>query len=125
DRLDERARENAIPKPPTGHRERLAEPVEEDRAFGHAILDRDRAVLSVVHELAVDLVGEDPEITLARDRGDVADRFARAHATGRVVGAVEDEDLRSRADEAAELIQILLEVVLLAQRQRHSARTRA
>src|SRR5206468_10635987 len=104
DRLDERARKHAVPETPSGHRERLAESIEQDGALSHALLDRDRAVLAVVHELAVDLVRKDPEIALARDGRDVADRVTREHATRRVVGTVEDEHLGPRIHEPAELV---------------------
>ena len=79
-------------------------------------------MLAVVHQLAVDLVRKDPEIALARDGRDVADRVTREHATRRVVGTVEDEHLGPRIHEPAELVDIGLEAVLLPKRKRHAAR---
>src|SRR5207302_2576844 len=123
DRLDERSRKDAVPKTPPGHGERLTEAVQQDGALRHAVLDRDRTMLAVVDELAVDFIGQHPEIALPSDRRDVADRLPRQDAPCRIVGAVEDENLGPRSHKPAELIQIGLEGILFAERQRYSART--
>ena len=65
-----------VAQPPAGHRVRLGEAVEHDRPLGHARQRGDRDVLgAVVHDAAVDLVGEDPQV--------VRDRPARRSARGR------------------------------------------
>src|SRR5439155_1069452 len=73
-RTDERLWKDSVAETPSGHREGLAEAIEKDRPLGHALLACDRTMLAVVDQLAIDLVGEHPEVALARDPCDLADR---------------------------------------------------
>ena len=73
-RIDERLWKDPVAETPSGHREGLAEAIEKDRPLGHALLACDRTMLAVVDQLAIDLVGEHPEVALARDPCDLADR---------------------------------------------------
>src|SRR6266511_2034814 len=121
-RVHERAGEHAEAEPPAGHRVHLAEAVEQDRSLIHRVLGEQRAVLALVERLAVDLVAEDPEIPLARDARDLADRRAREDRARRVVRAVHDDRLRPRRDERAQLVEVWVESVPFAERKGHTAR---
>ena len=90
--LDQVRRHDRVAQPPAGHRVRLGEAVEDDRALGHAGQCRDRVVLALVDAATVDLVGEDGDVRVlahdVRDRGDV---LLAQHAARRVVRRVEDD----------------------------------
>ena len=77
-------RHRAVAEPPAGHRVGLREAVEDDRALRHAGHGRDRDVLALVDDLAVDLVGEDDQVVLDRELGDPLDVGAGQDAAGRV-----------------------------------------
>ena len=69
--LDQRLGHDRVAHPPAGHRERLGEPVEDDRPLGHPGQRGDRDVLgAVVQDPPVDLVGEDPQVVLDGELGD-------------------------------------------------------
>src|SRR5439155_53653 len=71
-RLDERLRERAVAEAPSGHRERLAEAVEDDGALEHPFFSPYRMVLAVVEQVRVDLVREHPDVVVAREPRDLA-----------------------------------------------------
>ena len=79
-------------------------------------------VAALVQDLRVDLVSQDPEVARPRDVGDLADHALRQHPAGRILGTVEDDELRAVGDERPQLVEIGVEVVLLAQHQRHGLR---
>ncbi len=79
-------------------------------------------VFPFVQQLAVDLVRQHDEVVRRRDFRDRLEIGLRQHAAGRVCRAVDDEELRLRRHQAAQLLDIEGEVVLLAQRNRHGFR---
>src|SRR5712692_6812502 len=72
------------------------------------------------YKSSVDLVRQHPEVARSRDVGDVPQDALREDAAGRVLGAVEDDELRAVGDEGLELVDVRVEVVLLAQSERHA-----
>jgi hypothetical protein len=95
-RVDELRRPAGVADPEPGHRERLREAVEEDRALLHAGEDRDARVGAVVDELRVDLVAEDDQVLLDREPGDLLQARPVAGAARRVARQVDHEDLAPR-----------------------------
>ncbi len=76
----------------------------------------------VVERAPVDLVREDHERVLARDGGDALHGLGLEHGAGRVVRRVEDQQFRARRDLALQILQVQVEAVLIAERQRHGPR---
>ena len=118
-RRHELGRQDRMAHPPAGHRVGLREAVEDDRALRHARQRRDRDVLALVDDPAVDLVGQDRDVAVAGDIGDADEVLAREHAARRVCRRVEDDQLRPRRHQADELVRVETEVVLLADRDRY------
>ena len=77
DRLDQRLRQRRVAEPPAGHRERLREAVEQDRALEQALVRGDRVVLALVEHLGVDLVGEDRAVVVGEQLGHLLVDLAR------------------------------------------------
>ena len=95
ERVDEGRRQDRVAQPPAGHRVRLGEPVEHDRPVREAGQRRDRDVLAVVDDPAVDLVGEDGDLGVAQhELRDPLDVAAREDAAGGVRGRVDDQQPR-------------------------------
>ena len=98
-RLTQWSRSARIAKAPAGHGKGLAEAVQQDRALTHAGKLHDALVLTaIVQQLAVDLVGEDQQIMLHRQRGDLRQLLMRHDAARRIRGKVQRDDLRLRRD---------------------------
>ena len=73
-------------------------------------------MLALVEDPAVDLVGQDHEVVLAGDVGDLLEVLARRDAAGRVGRRVDDDELGPRRDQRRQLVRVEAEVVLLADR---------
>src|SRR5699024_10763932 len=80
---------------PTGHRVRLGDTVDDDRAVGDlGNLDREGGELGVaVDQVFVDLVGEYPQTVLVGPLPDGTDLFTWVHGAGRVVRGHEHQGL--------------------------------
>src|SRR5438876_1936556 len=117
--LGERRRHDPVAEPPAGHRERLREPVEEDRVLAHPGQAQERHELALVEELAVDLVGEHRDPERARDLRHPLDLRPREDAAGRVLRRVDDDQLRLPADPLLEEPEVEAEPRLLQERNRH------
>ena len=88
-----RGREHERPEAPTARPAPLGQAAADDRPLG--VEARDRDVLSLVMQFAVDLVGEQHDAVLARDAGDFPQVDFLVGRTRRVARVVEDEDARS------------------------------
>ena len=108
---------------PAGHRIGLGGAIADDRALAHARQRCDRHELAVVDELAVDLVGVDPDAGMSAQH--VGNRFERRtveDSAGRIVRRIEDQQPCLRTDPRRELGRIEREAARLAQWQRHRHR---
>ena len=72
--------------------------------------------------LRVDLVGEHPCVGLGDQRGGARDVLRRQRSTRRVLGRVEDDELRPRPEPLCEILGREREVALLEKRQRNRGR---
>src|SRR6266851_7514193 len=117
------ARSHRVAEAPAGHRVGLRQTVHEHGAFAHARARERRDVVEAVHELAVDLVGDDEQVMLLRELADEVDVFLRQHAAGRVLRSVDDDHSCPRRDERRELVEVHAKRALFAQphRLRHSS----
>jgi hypothetical protein len=79
---------------------------------------RDARELAVVDHLRVDLVREHPGAAVREKRRGRLRLLGRERAARRVLGRVEDDELRPRAQARLEVGDIEREVALLEQRQR-------
>ena len=97
-RVDELGRRADPADLPAGERERLAARRDRDRAVAHPGQRRDRHVLTVEHEVLVDLVGDDEQVVLdRRGRRSGASSAAREHLARRVVRRVQQDQLACAA----------------------------
>ncbi len=120
-RVDEAGRHDRIAHAPAGHRVGLGEAVEDDRALGHVRQAADRVVLALVDQPAVNLVGHDHDVVLARDVSDGFQVGLGENAAGGVVGRVEDDQLCARRDQRAQLVRVKSEILVFAEAQRRRA----
>ena len=124
--VDEGRRQDRVAQPPAGHRVRLGEPVEHDRPVGEAGQRRDRDVLAVVDDPAVDLVGEDGDLGMAQRRARRSRSMSPRVNTPPVGlrGRVDDQQPGPVGHEPLELVEVDPEVVLLGDRVRDGRRAR-
>jgi hypothetical protein len=61
---------------------------------------------SVVHEVFVDLVGDDDQIVLDGNLADTAEFVVGEHGAGRVVRGVDQQDLGAWGDGGAEFVEV-------------------
>ena len=90
---------------PAGERERLAG--RGDRDVRSAMPERrQRDVLTVEHEVLVDLVGDGEDVALDADAGDGLELVAAEHLPGGVVGRVEEQETGAVADRGCQLVDV-------------------
>ena len=121
DRLRERGRRDAPADAPAGHRERLADAVDDDEAIAQLGRDlRERRVLEArVDQVAVDLVDDHPDVVLREDARERAQLIRGVRAAGRVGRRAEDERLGPRRDRSFERLRREQEALLLRGRHVH------
>ena len=91
---------------PAGEREDLAGRRDRQRPFGHPRQGRERDVLTVEHEVLVDLVGDGDHVVLAAQLGDQRQLLAGEDLAGGVVRRVEQQDLRVRGERGPKLVGV-------------------
>ena len=94
-RVDQRRRSAGVADAPPGHRESLREAVQENRPLRHPRQAGDAGVGAVERKLRVDLVGQDEQVLLAAEIGDLLQLLAAACAARRVARQVEHQDFRA------------------------------
>ncbi len=97
---------------PAGHRELLAERVEDDGPLGHARQGCDRPAPPRVAHVPVGLVGEHVQVVSEGQLGQRGDLLIRALRSGGVVEVVEDEQLGARGDGRLDRVEVEEEVLL-------------
>ena len=115
-------RHYAVTEPPTRHRVRLREAVEDDRPLAHAVERGDRERPLAVHGARIDLVGDDEHVMPDRDLGDALEIAAREDAAGGIVRRVEDQQLGTAMNLRLELVEIEPEACGLEQPDRNGLR---
>ena len=96
--LDEFGGAAGIAEPEAGHGPGLGEAVQEDRALAQARQAHNAGVGRVVSQFAVNLVGDDDEVALAGEGGDVLEVGPAHNGAGGVVGEIEHQDLGAGGD---------------------------
>ena len=114
--LRERLRHDAVTEPPARHRVRLREAVEEDRPLAHPGEPGDRDELALVKELAVDLVREHGDPARGGERGNALELAPVEHASGRILGGVDDDEARALRHAPLEQVEVEAEAARLEQR---------
>ena len=97
---------SGIAQPPAGHRIGLGKPVDGDRQVAQFVAQRgDGNVLSaVVHQLFVDLIGQDHDVLASRDFADFPQFLFGVNRASRVAGRVEDDHFGGRGHRLFELL---------------------
>ena len=96
--------------------------MDRDGPLGHPGEARERDVLTLEHDVLVDVVGEGERVELDAQAGDQIELGAREHLAGRVVRRVDDDRPGPRAECRAQLVRIDRPVRFV---QRDVARDRA
>ncbi len=93
--------------------------MQEDGAFTHFRQRGDGGVRVVVGELGVNLVGDDEQVVLAADRGDLL-QFRTGHdAAGGIAREVHQQHFGPRRDRGTKRVGTQLELVFLTRADRH------
>ena len=110
-RVDELLRTRRVADAPAGHRVRLRECEDADDARVVGREARGTRPRAVEDDLVVALVAEQPQVVALREIHKSLDGCDRIHRPCRVVGAVDQQQLRSRRDEALDRIDVRLEPI--------------
>ncbi len=111
--VDEGLRGGEVAEAPTGHRKRLREAVDGERALVHPRQTRKGDRLDAVDDVLVDLIGDDEHVRMAaQDLGEGLHLVRRVDGAGGVVGRVEDEEARPGAQRGLQGLRPELEAVV-------------
>ncbi|GBC91122.1 hypothetical protein HRbin14_01880 [bacterium HR14] len=110
-----------IANPPPRHRETFGDPINCDGLVPHLFAERADALvrMPVVHQLLIDLVGDNPEPMRERQRGNLLEGLARVDRACWVARRVENNRLRARRNGSAQGVVGRQKVMALVRRHEH------
>ena len=124
DLLGQAGGHDAESEPPARHRIGLRPAVQDDRPCPHPREPADRYMLSLIEDLAVDLVGEHDRVRVAKTPGQPLEVVRGRHAPRRILRRIQDHHPRAACHLPEKLVRIEAELPFRAERNRDGSGTR-
>src|SRR5208337_998859 len=105
---------DAVAHAPAGHGIGLGEAIENNGALLHAGDARNREVLALEEQAAVDFIREHEDIAVADDFGHLLHVLALHDAAGGVLRGIDDDEFGAVGDKPGQIVDIHHEIALLA-----------